>query len=101
MPSTLPIQLRVDGITAYPESRRGLPPAGVALLDRWTTADLGGGFGLLETDDVAVGDFIGVHVVPNAALYCSKGNSPGGGNGLPKGGRGPADRSLHAARSAP
>ncbi|WP_326491246.1 DUF3303 domain-containing protein [Paraburkholderia sp. HD33-4] len=63
MPWTLLIQIRVDGITAYPEFRRGLPPAGVTLLGRWTTADLGAGFGLRETNDMAVDAFIGVQVV--------------------------------------
>jgi hypothetical protein len=29
----------------------GAPPQGVKLLGRWTRADLGGGFDLLETDD--------------------------------------------------
>jgi uncharacterized protein DUF3303 len=29
----------------------GLPPKGVTLLGRWTRADFGGGFDLLETDD--------------------------------------------------
>jgi len=31
----------------------GLPPEGVQLLGRWTSADLGSGFDLLETDDAA------------------------------------------------
>ncbi len=31
----------------------GLPPDGVQLLGRWTRADLGAGFDLLETDDPA------------------------------------------------
>ncbi|KWR75991.1 DUF3303 domain-containing protein, partial [Cupriavidus sp. IDO] len=31
----------------------GLPPEGIQLLGRWTSADLGSGFDLLETDDAA------------------------------------------------
>ncbi|MGY2492275.1 DUF3303 domain-containing protein [Cupriavidus sp. CP313] len=31
----------------------GLPPEGVQLLGRWTSADLGSGFDLLETNDAA------------------------------------------------
>ncbi|KAI3595288.1 hypothetical protein D8I24_7909 [Cupriavidus necator H850] len=31
----------------------GLPPEGIQLLGRWTSASLGSGFDLLETDDAA------------------------------------------------
>jgi Protein of unknown function (DUF3303) len=44
-------QSRAQGIERF-QKTGGLPPAGVTLLGRWTRADLGGGFALLETDDV-------------------------------------------------
>jgi hypothetical protein len=34
-------------------SGRGMPPAGIKLLGRWHRTDSGGGFALLETDDLA------------------------------------------------
>jgi uncharacterized protein DUF3303 len=42
-------QRRAEGIARF--SRNGGMPDGVRLLGRWTRADLGGGFDLLETDD--------------------------------------------------
>ncbi|MEX3956937.1 uncharacterized protein DUF3303 [Trinickia symbiotica] len=42
---------RAEAIERF-EKTGGLPPEGVKLLGRWTRADLGGGFDLLETDDV-------------------------------------------------
>lgn len=43
-------QRRAEGIARLNRTG-GLPPEGVKLLGRWTQADLGGGFDLLETDD--------------------------------------------------
>lgn len=43
-------QRRAEGIARFTRTG-GLPPEGVKLLGRWTQADLGGGFDLLETDD--------------------------------------------------
>lgn len=45
-------QRRAEGIARFTRTG-GLPPDGVKLLGRWTQADLGGGFDLLETDDPA------------------------------------------------
>lgn len=45
-------QRRAEGIARFNRTG-GLPPDGVKLLGRWTQADLGGGFDLLETDDPA------------------------------------------------
>jgi len=44
-------QTRAEGIARFQKS--GDLPQGVALLGRWTRADLSGGFDLLETDDPA------------------------------------------------
>jgi hypothetical protein len=44
-------QSRAEAIERF-QKTGGPPPAGVTLLGRWTRADLGGGFDLLETDDV-------------------------------------------------
>jgi Domain of unknown function (DUF3303) len=41
---------RAEGIERF-QKTGGRPPQGVKLLGRWTRADLGGGFDLLETDD--------------------------------------------------
>ena len=41
---------RSEGISRF-QRTGGLPPKGVTLLGRWTRADFGGGFDLLETDD--------------------------------------------------
>ena len=43
-------QQRADAIARFQQTG-GLPPDGVRLVGRWTRADLGGGFDLLETDD--------------------------------------------------
>lgn len=43
-------QRRAEGIARFNRTG-GLPPEGVKLLGRWTQADLGGGFDLLEADD--------------------------------------------------
>jgi Domain of unknown function (DUF3303) len=40
----------LKGIERFQKSGRH-PPKGAKLLDRWTRADLSGGFDLLETDD--------------------------------------------------
>jgi hypothetical protein len=45
-------QQRAEGIERF-QRTGGLPPDGVRLVGRWTRADLGGGFDLLETDDAA------------------------------------------------
>jgi hypothetical protein len=44
-------QQRAEGIARF-QRNGGLPPDGVQLLGRWTRADLGAGFDLLETDDM-------------------------------------------------
>lgn len=41
---------RAEGIRRF-QVTGGLPPAGIALLGRWTRTGLSGGYGLLETDD--------------------------------------------------
>lgn len=43
-------QRRAEGIARFNRTG-GVPPDGVKLLGRWTQADLGGGFDLLETED--------------------------------------------------
>jgi len=43
-------QRRAEGIARFNRTG-GKPPGGVKLLGRWTQADLGGGYDLLETDD--------------------------------------------------
>jgi hypothetical protein len=43
-------QQRADAIARFQQTG-GLPPDGVRLVGRWTRADLGSGFDLLETDD--------------------------------------------------
>jgi len=45
-------QQRAEAIERF-QRTGGLPPNGVQLLGRWTRADFGGGFDLLETDDAA------------------------------------------------
>ena len=42
---------RAEAIDRFQQTG-GLPPEGVTLLGRWTRADLGGGFDLLQTSDV-------------------------------------------------
>jgi hypothetical protein len=41
---------RAEGVDRFLKTG-GLPPASVKLLGRWTRADFGGGYDLLETDD--------------------------------------------------
>ena len=43
-------QQRAEAIARFQQTG-GLPPDGVRLVGRWTRADLGAGFDLLETDD--------------------------------------------------
>ena len=43
------MHLRAEGIERF-QNTGGLPPEGVKFLGRWTRADFGGGFDLLETD---------------------------------------------------
>ena len=45
------MRARDEAITRFKKTG-GQPPKGVKLLGRWTTADLRGGFDLLEGDDV-------------------------------------------------
>jgi hypothetical protein len=42
---------RAEAIARFQQTG-GLPPDGVRLVGRWTRADLGAGFDLLETDDM-------------------------------------------------
>jgi len=44
-------QQRAEAIARF-QRTGGLPPDGVRLVGRWTRADLGAGFDLLETDDM-------------------------------------------------
>ncbi|NTX26820.1 DUF3303 family protein [Burkholderia pyrrocinia] len=44
-------QQRAEAIERF-QRTGGLPPDGVRLVGRWTRADLGAGFDLLETDDM-------------------------------------------------
>lgn len=44
-------EMRAEGIRRF-MSGEGTPPEGVRLLGRWTRADLSGGYGLVETDDL-------------------------------------------------
>ncbi|MEW9580235.1 DUF3303 domain-containing protein [Paraburkholderia sp. DGU8] len=44
-------QQRAEAIARFQQTG-GLPPDGVRLVGRWTRADLGAGFDLLETDDM-------------------------------------------------
>lgn len=41
---------RAEGVARFRKTG-GLPPAGAELLGRWTRADFGGGYDLIETDD--------------------------------------------------
>jgi hypothetical protein len=43
-------ETRAEGIARF-QKTGGLPPKGAKLLGRWTRADFGGGFDLIETDD--------------------------------------------------
>ncbi len=45
------IRARDEAIARF-KATGGQPPKGVKLLGRWTTADMAGGFDLLEGDDV-------------------------------------------------
>lgn len=44
-------EMRAEGIRRF-MSGEGTPPEGVQLIGRWTRADLSGGYGLVETDDL-------------------------------------------------
>ncbi|MEZ0606642.1 DUF3303 domain-containing protein [Paraburkholderia sp. IW21] len=64
-------QQRAEAITRF-QRTGGLPPDGVRLVGRWTRADLGAGFDLLETDDMKKltefayqwSDLMGLDIVP-------------------------------------
>ncbi|SAK59883.1 hypothetical protein AWB82_02748 [Caballeronia glebae] len=43
-------ETRAEAIARF-QNKGGVPPDGVTLLGRWTSADLSCGFGLFETDD--------------------------------------------------
>ncbi len=43
-------QRRAEGLARFARSG-GVPPHGIRLLGRWTAADLGSGFALVETED--------------------------------------------------
>jgi hypothetical protein len=51
------VQVRDEAIARF-QKTGGTPPKGVKLLGRWTHADLGGGFDLLDCEDAtALGEF--------------------------------------------